>query len=144
MDAALIDRYRFFKAHGGGIVGRQAECALASARAEELLTEAVNLEVAQVEWTEETGWSWGDLGDVFTEDEMRAKFDSGEWTGPYVCAIHLPDNRYASSCGMIVLGSRGTDDPYARVMAAELVSDVEDELRQAIGDARDARMVCVS
>ena len=37
----------------------------------------------------------------------------------------------------IVLGPEDTDDPYARVTAAELAAEHTDELRQAIGDELD-------
>lgn len=40
----------------------------------------------------------------------------------------------------IVVGPRGTDDPYCRVVQAELALEIEDELRQAVGDALDARL----
>lgn len=137
-----VDRktFRFFLENAGyaSPPGRAA-CALDLARAEVLLQRAVDLGLARVDWTEEEGWSWGDLGDVFNEDAMRAKFDSNEWTGPYCAAIHLGAERYAASLGMIVLGQWGTGDPYARVVAAELACELADDLRQAIGDALDAQ-----
>lgn len=141
----LQKRFRFHCAHGGGIVGRQAEGALQAARAEILLEEAVDLGVASVNWhDDETEY---DAGDAITPEEVKARFESNEWTGPYGCVIivdpnpdqddatHVPEGH--ASCWGIVLGQAGTRDPYARVMEAELALELLDELRQTIGDHRD-------
>lgn len=146
---ATYQAYRFFKEHAGG-VGRidqngrvameHARVALDLARAEELLERACNLSVACVQWLDdETPY---DPGDFVTEDEAREKFASNEWTGPYGCRVLVyqqgdttPSDE-ASLWG-IVVGPRGTADPYCRVVAAELASELEDELRQTIGDALD-------
>lgn len=127
----LRKRYAFMREWAGGIVGENARCALELARAEQLLDRAIDAGVAAVLWEDEVDWSYGDLGDVYTEDEMRAKFQSNEWTGPAWCAIKV-GHEVEASLGMIVLGPRGTDDPYARVVAAELASGIADQLRRTL------------
>lgn len=79
MDARLRNAYTFHKEHGGWIVGRRAEGALESARAELVLSDAVDLGVATVEWLDDE--EPYDPGDVCTVEEARAKFESNEWTG---------------------------------------------------------------
>jgi hypothetical protein len=141
-----VDRntYTFFREHAGWIVGENARCALHLARAEALLEQAVELELAEIVWEPEDYWAWGDLGDVSTREEMEAKFDSNEWTGPFFARIVLKPNEStrftATGRGMIVLGPRELGDPYARVIAAEMAWEIEDDLRQAIGDELDSRM----
>lgn len=150
MDSQLVKRYRFFREHAGGWVGHSAETALDLARAEALLEDATDLGVAAVQWVDDdTPYDT----DLYTDEEIRAKFESNEWTGPYGCIVsvyaesddasdtlaHL--DRVAAderSLWGIVVGQWGTNDPYCRVVAAELASELEDALRQAIGDARDA------
>ena len=145
--------FRFFCEQAGYATppGRAA-CALELARAEELLEQAVDLGIASVEWVDdETPWDEGT--EISAEDAAR-RFESGEWTGPYGCIVrvfaegseHADTLSYLdrvadadASLWGIVVGSRGTDDPYCRVVAAELADELVDELRQAIGDARDAQ-----
>lgn len=156
---ATVDRsaFRFFFAHAGysSPPGRAA-CALSLARAEALLERAVALEVASVEWVDDDAPY--DPGDVDSPEDVARWFESGRWTGPFGCVVAThaqpedfgerfrvwdPDRRRepiaTESLWGIVVGSRGTDDPYCRVVAAELASELEDDLRQAIGDALDAR-----
>lgn len=136
----MIDRetyaaYRFFKDNDGwsSPPGRAA-CALASARSEQLLETAVDLGVASVSWEY-------DDEPIETDDDpdyVARQFESNAWTGPYGCVVTINDEHAASLWG-IVLDQWGTDDPYARCVAADLAAECEDELRQAIGDAADAR-----
>lgn len=127
-----VDRYRFFREHAGGIVGERAKGALALARAEALLAEAVDLGIGSVEWVDdEEPYDHG----FYSDEQVGQFFDSNQWTGPYGCVVTVGDE--TTSLWGIVLNSRGTDDPYARVVAAELASELADELRQAIGDTRD-------
>jgi len=147
VNLSINNRYRFFREHAGnvGVIdsnGRtafeQARLSLSLARAERLLDEAEELGIAETKWeVEEETY---DPGDVCSEDEARAKFESNEWTGPFYCSITIggEDGEVAASLGMIVLGSQETDDPYARVVRAELASEVEDELRQAVSDYLDS------
>jgi hypothetical protein len=130
------DRFRFFLEHAGySVPPGRAACALALARAEELLNEAEDLGVVTVEW------QYDDMPyeqDIVSEDEADRLFESGEWTGPFGCIVETFDGETHTSLWGIVVGPKGTDDPYCRVVAAALASDIEDELRQAVGDARDA------
>lgn len=133
------DAFRFFCEHAGYVVGRRAEGALQLARAEALLAEAVDLELASVEW-EADDLPW-DEGTEISAEEASERFASGEWTGPFYCRVMVGDDELGDdvrSLGGIVLGSAGTGDPYARVVEAELASELVDELRQAIGDELDA------
>jgi len=150
MNPELLRSYRFHREHGGGIVGQSALWALRSARAELLLAEAVDADVARVQWLyDEEPYEHG----FYSDDEVAAKFDSNEWTGPFGCVIWIgndlsgfdPDRdrdpaewTQNTSLWGIVVGQWGTNDPYCRVVESELALDLEDDLRQAIGDARDA------
>lgn len=129
----MYQRYLFFKEHAGYVVGRSAEGALSLARAEVLLEQAIELEIATVKW-EDDDEPYEHCG--FSDEQIAEKFESNEWTGPLGCVVQVGDD-IASLWG-IVVGPRGTNDPYCRVVAAELAMEVEDELRQAIGDALDA------
>lgn len=140
------EQYLFFKKHAGGVgiidpngrtAWQHAKNALSHARAESLLEEAIELGVAELRWEDD---DQPYEHDGFTAEEMAEKFESNEWTGPYGCAISIGDDRYAASLWGIVVGPRGTDDPYCRVVAAELAWEIEDDLRQAIGDARDREL----
>lgn len=130
----MFKRYAFFKEHAGYVVGRRAECALSLARAEVLLEQACELGLAEVEWVYDD--MPYDGGDVYTADEVAAKFESNEWTGPYGCVVTVDGETVASLWG-IVVGPRGTGDPYCRVVAAELADEALQDLRQAIGDKLD-------
>ena len=127
--------FQFFLENAGYVTppGRAA-CALELARAEELLETAIDENVAEVVW------EWDDTpydpGDVCTLAEAREKFESNEWTGPFGCVLKI-DGETVESLWGIVVGPNETNDPYCRVIAAELASQCEDMLRQALGDARD-------
>jgi hypothetical protein len=121
---ALRPAWRFFLENGGySTPPGRAACALESARSEALLTEAIDADVCTVEW----------------HNDPEPDFETREWTGPYAygCVLEVNGEHVASLWG-IVLGSRDLQDPYRRVVEAELASEASDELRQAIGDARDA------
>lgn len=131
-------RYRFFKEHAGYVVGERAKGAIALMRAETLLEDCTAWDVARIEW------EYDDFPyehDAFTDDEIAEKFNSNEWTGPFTCLLYVGDE-IVGALGGIVVGPRGTDDPYCRVVEAELADEAEDELRQALGDARDGRITC--
>ena len=134
---ARRERFRFFLEHAGYCTppGRAA-CALGSARAEELLERAEELEVARVEVLDDD-FPY-DAGDFCTLDDAARKFSSGEWTGPYVVGITTTEG-HSAGVGGVVVGSAGESDPYIRVLRAELAAELEDELRQAIGDELDHR-----
>jgi hypothetical protein len=152
MDTTLIKRYRFFREHAGYVVGRSAEGALDLARAERLLSDAIDADVARVQWRyDDLPYEHGFLSD----EEIAAKFESNEWTGPFGCVIWIGDDlsdfdadsdrdpaswTQNTSLWGIVVGPRGTGDPYCRVVEAELASELADDLRQALGDARDAEL----
>jgi len=146
----LRSAFRFFSEHAGYIVGKHAKGALDLARAEQLLRRAEDLGIAAVEWVDDD-LPW-DEGTEISAEEASEKFASNEWTGPYVCLVGIlaerddrPDTLSYTprvydtngAIGGIVLNSRGTNDPYARVVVAELASELADDLRQAIGDALD-------
>jgi hypothetical protein len=122
MSAVNRSSWRFMLEHAGYATppGRAA-CALELARAEQLLEEALELEAASLEW----------LDDDFPLDE---ELTAGA-TGPFGCVVRCGDE-LASLWG-ITLGPAELLDPYARVVAAELASELRDELRQAIGDKLD-------
>jgi hypothetical protein len=139
MTNELIARYRFMREHAGGWVGHNAEQALALARAEATLEQAVDAGAARIDWEDDDlPYDHG----FFSDEEVAAKFESNEWTGPFVCLLYVDDEVVASLSG-IVVGQWGTNDPYCRVVAAELASEAEDEIRQALGDARDGRSLLV-
>lgn len=126
--------FQFFSEHAGGIVGERAQGVIALARAESLLERAVELEVASCEWVDDC--EPYDPGDATSPAEAARLFESNAWTGPFGCIVKVGDEGHASLWG-IVVGPRGTDDPYCRVVAAELAWEVADDLGQAIGDALD-------
>lgn len=133
------DRFRFFLEHAGYRTppGR-AVCALELARAEELADEAEAEEIAEWLW-EYDPLPW-DEGTEISAEEARRKFESNEWTGPFVGFWKIA-GEISSSIGGVVLGPEETGDPYARVLRAELAGELEAELRQALGDARDAEQL---
>lgn len=128
--------FRFMLEHAGYCTppGRAA-CALELARNERTLEEAVALDVAEVRWVDD--FEPYDAGDVDTPEQVARYFESGRWTGPYGCTLSVAGEEVASLWG-IVVGPKGTDDPYCRVVQAELASEVLDDLRQAIGDELDS------
>ena len=138
MTTQLRNRYDFFRAHAGYVVGRSAAGALDLARAEEVLDTAQYEGVASVEWFDD------DLPydqDIVSDEEAHALFASNELTGPYVCQVKIGDNVVGSLSG-IVVGPRNLNDPYCRVVAAELASEVLNDLREAVSDALDSRTLC--
>jgi hypothetical protein len=154
MTTPLRSAFRFMLAHGGYIVGEHAKSALDLARAELLLGRAIDAGAASVEWVDDQ--EPYDPGDVCTQEEARKRFDSNEWTGPFGCIVSVGEEfTYNTTSGAetqrettaslwgIVVSHRGTNDPYCRVVAAELALEVEDDLRQALGDALDARLCTI-
>lgn len=136
MDTNTLKAWRFFREHAGGWVGHNAETALALARAEALLEDAEDAGVATVEWVyDPEPYEHG----FYTNEQVRAFFDSNEWTGPFGCTLQVNGEGVEALWG-IVVGPRGIDDPYCRVIQAELAVNAEDEIRQALGDARDATL----
>jgi len=139
MNTDTYRAYKFFREHAGGIIGRNAETALDLARAEQLLDEAEDLGIGGTEWPYDEEPYEG--FDVFTDEEIATKFESNEWTGPFGCIVRAGDE--STSLWGIVLSPKEIGDPYARVVRAELASELMDELRQAIGDTLDyAEEVC--
>lgn len=134
---ARYEAFKFFREHAGHSVppGR-AMCALELARAEEWgesLDDRLTIE-----------WQYDDVpydpGDAYTSDEAARLFESGEWTGPYGCVVRLDGEIRASLWG-IVVGPQETDDPYCRVVAAELVDELLYEVtKEAAEAARAANM----
>ena len=133
IDTDTRNRYRFFFENDGYISGRKAEGALRSARTERLLEQAVDLGVATVEWVDDDDYDHGFYD--MTDEQVREKFDSNEWTGPYGCIVTVGDE--SESLWGIVLGPNGTNDPYARCVATELAGSLRNDLWQAISDAKD-------
>lgn len=148
----LYNRYRFFHEHAGRVAvidangrpsGIAARNALDLARAEALLDEASELGIATTSWPfDDEPYEHG----CMTDDEVREQFENNRWTGPFGCVLSIGDDSHAASLWGIVLDSRGAsegipgsyDDPYARVVRAELASELIEDLMQAIGDAKDA------
>jgi hypothetical protein len=133
----LRGAFRFHLEHGGYCTPPgHAACALEAARAELRLAELVDDERANVEWVDDD--QPYDPGDVCTDDGARAKFESNEWTGPFGCVVTI-DGEQESLWG-IVVGPRGTDDPYCRVVEAELASEALRRIdEEAAERARAAR-----
>ena len=121
----IQQRFRFFLEHAGYCTppGRAA-CALALARAEQWADEMEDSDQLYIHW------EWDDEpydpGDCCTTEEAQANFDSGQWTGPFGCIVETAaeaDSDYANiyeAVWGIVVGPRGTNDPYCRVVRAEL------------------------
>ena len=148
MTTQLRNRYDFFRAHAGSI-GRKdangriawehAKNALDLARAEELIDRAQCEDVVSVEWFDDD-LPW-DEGTEISAEEAAAKFASNEWTGPYVVVVKIGDDVVASLSG-IVVGPRNINDPYCRVVVAELACEIREDLREALSDALDTRITC--
>lgn len=122
--ATIQERYRFFlDEHAGYVVGRAAEGALDLARAEawaEEMEDAGRLSIR---------WEYDDEPydqDIYTQEEAARKFDTGAWTGPYGCVLRLEGDVAASLWG-IVFGPEELNDPYARVVAAELAAEARSD-----------------
>jgi hypothetical protein len=117
----LRKRFRFFLEHSGWATppGRAA-CALESARDEQWLDalEDDGRASTTVEYDPEP---W-DEGTEISAEEATAKFQSGEWDGPYGVTVTCGD--ISASLWGIVVGPRGESDPYIRVVRAELAGDV--------------------
>jgi hypothetical protein len=152
VNLSLQMRYRFFREHAGGVgvidsngrtAWEHARVALDLARAERLLDEAVDLGVASTDWLpDDEPYEYNPRGRGFEDadaEDARKRFESNEWTGPFGCTITIggEEGEVAASLWGIVVGSQETDDPYCRVVRAELASEIEDDLRQAIGDYLD-------
>lgn len=98
----LYERYRFFRAHAGGIVGESAVCALALARAEER-ADAIGLEPRFVD----SDLSW-----------------DGDCPAPAILVdgwIEDPSGRVVAS--LCSIGVESWSDPYVRVVTAEMFAD---------------------
>lgn len=113
----------------------RAACALDLARAELALRALDDAGIVRVKWeTDPAPYET----DVYTDEEARAKFESGEWRGPFVCSIGTAGSEWAVSLGGIVLGA-ADPDPYERTveaeLASELVPDLLDDLRRALDRA---------
>jgi len=132
MTTQLRNRYAFLRAQG-----EAATRALSLARSEELLDRAQSEGVATVEWLDDDfPYEHG----FYSDDEIRAKFASNEWTGPYYCVVTAGDA--VASLGGIVVGPRNLNDPYCRVVEAELAAEIETDLRETLSDALDSRTLC--
>jgi hypothetical protein len=142
----MYERYRFFHENAGRVAiidengrpsGIAARVALDLARAEALIDEAEELGIAEVKWPfDDEPYEHG----CMTDDEVREQFANNRWTGPFGCVVAIGDDEHAASLWGIVFGSRELDDPYARVVRAELASELVEDLMQAIGDAKDAQL----
>lgn len=125
IDRDLQSRFRFMLANAGySVPPGRAVCALDLARAERLLDEASRLSVAYTN----------------VEDDHDGTIDGtypavGVVVGVYEAGDTTPSRQES------VWGIEADVDPngYLRVVRAELASELEDDLRQAIGDALDAR-----
>lgn len=139
IDTDLYQRYLHFKQHDGWRTppGRAA-CALHSARIERLLERAIDLGVATVEWEYDDDYEAGDIYGLDADEEIH-KYESGEWYGPMGVTVTVADE--VASLWGITLTTDETRDPYARCVVADLASELEDELRQAIGDKLDATLL---
>lgn len=119
MTRELYKRYLFFKEHGGQLVGRQAEMALRSARAEKWLEE--HEDEYTVVWDFEEypsggprDWGW--------DDKAIEAWDKDDHICEY-CRIEDADGNILDSLGDIWDAS----DEYRRVVAAEMAYEVMDE-----------------
>jgi|SRR5215469_5124468 len=135
MDAETLRQYRYHRANGG-----TAEGSLACARTRILLDRAIDENVAEIRWDyEEERYE-----DVFGfEDDAERKWfydgiENGSITGPFYAVLRI-EGETVASLGMVTLGPRYFEDYYAKLIEVELAAEVEDDLRQALGDALDAR-----
>lgn len=131
--SASREAFRFMLDNAGYVVGRRAQGALELARAESLLHRAIDGGAARIVWEDDTF----ELREDDTFDMLQG-IEDGRYVGPAVCLLYVGDDVAASLGGIVVSAptSRG-DDPYVRVVEAELASEAADDLRQALGDALD-------
>lgn len=123
----MQERYSFFRSQGVG-----ARRALGLARAEVLLDRAVTLDVASVAWLDDP-----EPYETDYPEDVRG-LESGALVGPCGCIVTVGPE-FVTLWGVVVRApSLQGDDPYLRVVAAELACELEDSLRQAIGDDLDA------
>ena len=134
IDTATLELYRFHRENGG-----TAQGSLNCARARLLLDKAIDLGIAEITWEYEQE-RYEDVFGFESEDEREqfySDLESNRITGPFYCVLTIA-GEHRGSLGMIMLGPRELDDYYAKLVEVELAMDVEDDLRQAIGDALDA------
>lgn len=137
MDASILKSYRWFRANGGTAKG-----SLYCARIEALLAEAVDEDIARVEWDYEQERYEDVFG--FESDAERKRWyrdiEENRITGPYSVALYV-EGELVASLGMVTLGPGDiSGDPYTREVLVDLASEAQDEIRQALGDARDAEI----
>lgn len=134
--AERVEAYRFMRAHAGYVVGWRAQSALDLARAEQLLGRACDAGVASVEWVD-------DFEPIDWDDgETAAAVEAGELVGPCGCVLRVDGEVAASLWGIVLQAPTWEgDDPYTRVVAAELACEVDADLRQACGDALDSALL---
>jgi len=133
MNATLLRHYRYHRANGG-----TAQGSLDCARTRMLLDEALDLGVAEIRWEYEQERYEDVFGfeDEAERDRFYRDLESNAITGPFWAALTV-EGETVASLGMIMLGPRELDDYYAKLTEVELAGEAEDEIRQALGDARD-------
>lgn len=135
--AERVEAYRFMREHAGYVVGMRAQGALDLARAEQLLQRACEAGVASVEWVDDF-----EALDFDDDDATARGVESGELVGPCGCVLRVDGTVAASLWGIVLQAPTWAgDDPYARVVAAELACECEADLRQATGDALDVALL---
>lgn len=138
---AFLERYRWHRQHGGGVVGENAAQAWRAAKAEERFAELEALGLVRFRVEPEDI----DPADVFEDERDIAKVRSGEWEWVYV-VLQVRENgpckkcdelerapwsviencdhhgwEPAASVGAVSLLSM--NDPYLRVLKAELMQE---------------------
>lgn len=119
----MIERIRFFKEHGASIAGKAMLSAAYYAKAE-LFGQELDLEV---KWEPDQYSTVEDLIDTVAFPEAIKKFESGEWEAWGAFITDEAGDCLASLGGIIL---NGNDNPYRRVVEAELMAEAIETLKK--------------
>jgi hypothetical protein len=124
----LRTAFQFHLTNGGySTPPGKAVCALHAAKAELLLRDAIDADVAEIVWEWDEDYNPSDYDE--NEDEQR-RLDNGSLLA-LGCILNVNGQHIASLWGIVVESSR---DPFCRDIEAQLAIEAEDALRQAMQD----------